>query len=150
MTFSRGVKNGFVALFLVFVAVSSAGVVDAASSSSVLVDKSGGFRLGSTTAPSSVASTTKNVVTVIYSPGVPSLFVDDDEDSSSSLLSLREDDGVVLCQGATLTSNDLSVGERTALVTASLVSNSIIVDGITIGDVEAGVSHQTRHSRNNP
>jgi len=146
MTVSRGVKHGFVVL-LVLVLLVSAGAVGAAASSSVLVDKSGGFKLGSTTAPSSVASTTKNVVTIIYSPGVPSLFVDDDEDSSSSLLSLRDDDGVVLCQGATLNSNDLSVGERTALATASLVSNSIIVDGITIGDVEAGVSHQTRHSR---
>ena len=148
MTVSRGVKNGFVALLLVFVAFSSAVVVvDAAASSSVLVDRTGGFKLGSTTAPSSVASTTKDVVTIIYSPGVPSLFVDSDEDSSSSLLSLREDDGVVLCQGATLNSNDLSAGERTALATASLVSNSIIIDGITTGDVEAGVSHQTRHSR---
>jgi hypothetical protein len=41
----------------------------------------------------------------------------------------------------------MSTGERTALATASLVSNSIIVDGVTVGDVEAGLSYQTRHSR---
>lgn len=83
-------------------------------------------------------STSGGVVAVVSSPGTPSLLP-----SSSEILSLEEG-GILSCRGATLSAT--SASERTSLAATSLVAGAVIVDGITEGDVETGLTH-TRHSR---
>ena len=95
-------------------------------------------------------SVSSGVIGIISSPGTPSPSGLNDETSSGSnddpYLSIRDsdDDCILSCRGATL--NAASSGERLSLGTASLVSGAIILDGISLGDVERGLRH-SRHAR---
>jgi len=115
-----------------------------------LMDASGGLRLNKIA--SSSISTTDGVVSVITSPGIDSLLVtsgtDKNGDTILALSSSSSDDNIprLICRGATL--RGTSVAERNALAITSLVSNAIVVDGITEGDVRAaGFGKSTRHAR---
>lgn len=105
-----------------------------------LMDASGGLRLNKI--ESSGASTADGVVCVITSPGTDSFLVPDSDD----VLAFDGDDARLVCRGATL--RGTSASERSALAITSLVSDAIIVDGITEGDVQAaGFGKNTRHAR---
>lgn len=80
-----------------------------------------------------VPSTKIPTAAVITSPGTKGSFYSGDayEDSSAVLAC---DDTCLVCRGAQL--KGTSDQERTALATTSLVASVILVDGITLGDVQ--------------
>lgn len=105
-----------------------------------LMDASGGLRLNKI--ESSGASTADGVVCVITSPGTDSFLVPNSDD----VLAFDGEDARLVCRGATLSGT--SASERSALAITSLVSDAIIIDGITAGDVQAaGFGKNTRHAR---
>jgi len=86
------------------------------------------------------AKTSQGVVSIVFSPDTKSFLTDSDD-----ILSLESTDPPCLvCRGATLSGK--SVAEGSALSTSSVVSDAILIDGITRGDVEAGWSN-SRHAR---
>lgn len=109
---------------------SVASVSAAAAAGAVLMDASGKLRLPSEDLLQSTS------VTLVSSPGMGSSGVDE------NILFLE--DGALVCRGATLAGT--SEAERTALSTCSLVSEAMILEGITAGDVEAGLA-DSRHAR---
>jgi len=139
----QSVSSPIMALaFAAFLLLSS---VDAISSPQyTLMDASGGLRLNKIS--SSGASTTDGVVSVITSPGTDSLLVSDAADEESAVLAFDNDVPRLICRGATL--RGTSASERSALAITSLVSDAIVIDGITEGDVQAaGFGKNTRHAR---
>lgn len=105
------------------------------TSNTVLMDASGGMARQIPT-----ISTSSGVVAVVSSPGTPSLLT-----TSSDILSLEQEDSPILsCRGATL--GGTSASERASLAATSLVAGSIMVDGVTEGDIETGLRY-TRHAR---
>ena len=100
------------------------------------MDSSGNLRLR---IPEIAAS--KGVVAVIASPGTTSLL-----SSSDDVLSLEDasKNPYLSCKGATLSSTTTS--ERNSLATTSVVADAILVDGVTLGDIEAGWK-SSRHAR---
>jgi len=105
------------------------------SARNTLMDASGSLRLK---IPD--AQTSQGVVSVVFSPDTQSFLTD-----SSDILSLDSTGPPCLvCRGATLSGT--SVVEGDALSTTSIVSDAILMDGITEGDVEAGWSN-SRHAR---
>ncbi|KAL3925307.1 MAG: hypothetical protein SGILL_000496 [Bacillariaceae sp.] len=126
---------------LLAVFTSTASAAAASPSPGVLMDNSGGLRLKIPTIP-----TTEGIVAVVTSPSKAI-------DKSSSLLTsqnnadnvLALDDGLLICRGATL--QGTSAAERSALALTSVVSDAIVVDGITVGDIEAAGWKNTRHAR---
>jgi len=119
--------------------------VDAISSPQyTLMDASGGLRLNKIA--SSGASTTDGVVSVITSPGTDSFLVLSAADEDAVVLAFDGDAPRLICRGATL--RGTSASERSALAITSLVSDVIVIDGITEGDVQAaGFGKNTRHAR---
>lgn len=100
----------------------------------------------------------EGVVAVIASPDTPSAFVagggeiDVSGNNALSLQRLSDNDDapmVLVCRGATLSDGDSDADDdstSTCLSVTSLVADSIIVDGLTEGDVEAGLE-SSRHAR---
>ena len=124
--------------FAAFLMLSSVNAI--VSPQYALMDASGGLRLNKIA--SSGASTADGVVCVITSPGTDSFLVS----SSDDVLAFDGDDSRLICRGATL--RGTSASERSALAITSLVSDAIIIDGITEGDVQAaGFGKNTRHAR---
>ena len=111
-------------------------LVACVSGGSRLMDSSGNLRLR---IPDIAAS--KGVVAVIASPGTTSLL-----SSSEDVLSLEDasKNPYLSCKGATLSSATTS--ERNSLATTSLVADAVLVDGVTLGDIEAGWK-SSRHAR---
>ena len=113
------------------------------------MDASGGLRLNNI-APSDI-STADGIVSVITSPGTESVLVSSiTENDGPSILEISsssdDDTHLLICRGATL--RGTSAAERSALAITSLVSDAIVVDGITEGDVQAaGFGKNTRHAR---
>ena len=137
---------------LIIIVTLAVTVVNAITSPQyTLMDASGGLRLNKLT--SSSISTADGVVSVITSPGTNSLLVTSvTEEDGAAILALSSssssDDNVprLICRGATL--RGTSAAERSALAITSLVSDAIVVDGITEGDVKAaGFGKNTRHAR---
>ena len=128
---------------LTFVALFMLSSVDAISSPQyTLMDTSGGLRLNKIA--SSGVSTSEGVVSVINSPGTDSFLASSVDEEDAAVLAF-DGDGLV-CRGATL--RGTSASERSALAITSLVSDVIVVDGITKGDVQAaGFGKNTRHAR---
>ncbi|GKY97066.1 hypothetical protein MPSEU_000665100 [Mayamaea pseudoterrestris] len=90
-------------------------------------------------------SQTTSIVTVISSPGTPSALNNDESEVSSVLSAEETASGIVLyCRGSTL--GGTSQDDRTSLALCSLVSGALLVDGVTMGDVEAGLQN-SRHAR---
>ena len=119
--------------------------VDAISSPQyTLMDASGGLRLNKIT--SSGASASDGIVSVITSPGTDSFLVSSSDDTDAAVLAFNGDVPRLICRGATL--RGTSASERSALAITSLVSDAIVIDGITEGDVQAaGFGKNTRHAR---
>lgn len=119
------------------------------STQHMLMDASGGLRLNNI-APSDI-STADGIVSVITSPGTESVLVSSiTENDGPSILEISsssdDDTHLLICRGATL--RGTSAAERSALAITSLVSDAIVVDGITEGDVQAaGFGKNTRHAR---
>jgi len=99
------------------------------------MDASGALR------PIPDVSSAGGIVTVITSPGTPSLL---SEESPDVLALQSQDPPTLICRGAMLSGT--SDAERTSLATCSLAADTIVLDGITAGDVEAGL-RDSRHSR---
>lgn len=133
-------------LALAFAAVLFLSSVDAITSPQyTLMGASGSLRLNKIA--SSGVSTIDGVVSVITSPGTESLLVTSapDEDADC-VLAFDGDVPQLICRGATL--RGTSAAERSALAITSLVSDVIVIDGITEGDVQAaGFGKNTRHAR---
>lgn len=86
--------------------------------------------------------TTDGIVVIVSSPGTPTALF---SEASDEILSLESQDPPSLyCRGATLSGT--SDRERTSLATCSLVADTVVIDGITVGDVEAGLRN-SRHAR---
>jgi hypothetical protein len=83
----------------------------------------------------------EGIVSVITSPGIKSLLTS--QDNEDHVLALE--DGIVVCRGATL--KGTSSAERSALAITSVVADAVVVDGITVGDVQAAGWKNTRHAR---
>jgi hypothetical protein len=113
-------------------------LVASVSAGTVLMDGSGGLRVQNIP----FIPTSEGVVVVVSSPGTPSALFSEPSDDILSLQS--EDPPSLYCRGATLSGT--SDRERTSLATCSLVAGAIVVDGITVGDVEAGLRN-SRHAR---
>jgi hypothetical protein len=96
----------------------------------------------------SIAPQSIGVVTVISSPGTPSALIrDEPENTSDAVLSMDTSNLstiLLYCRGSTL--GGTSQDERTSLALCSLVSGALIVDGVTTGDVQAGLQN-SRHAR---
>lgn len=118
---------------------TSAAAASSSTGSPILMDNSGGLRLKIPTIP-----TQEGIVSIVTSPS---------KMKTSSLLTsqsnvdnvLALDDGLLICRGATL--QGTSAAERSALALTSVVSDAIVVDGITVGDIQAAGWKNTRHSR---
>lgn len=117
-------------------------------------------------------SSSSGIVTVVTSPNVPSMFLpqqhNNDDETASAVVSTRlperpNDCTLLICQGSTLgpspatstagISTTSSIGvlspeelRCSGLAVCSAVANAIVVEGVTVGDVEAGLRH-TRHAR---
>mmetsp|Transcript_2380 Transcript_2380/g.5471 ORF Transcript_2380/g.5471 Transcript_2380/m.5471 type:complete len:506 (-) Transcript_2380:637-2154(-) len=110
-------------------------ILASCSARSTLMDASGSLRL-----KISDAKTSQGVVSIVFSPDTKSFLTD-----SNDILSLESTEPpCLICRGATLSGT--SVHEGSALSTSSVVSDAILMDGITHGDVEAGWSN-SRHAR---
>lgn len=86
------------------------------------------------------------IVTVVTSPGIPSLLLSDDDadgEVDDAHLSVTNE-GTMFCRGLTLGMSDAISCD--CLAVCSTVSDAIILEGITMGDVEAGLRN-SRHSR---
>ena len=107
-----------------------------------LMDGGGHLRLNS------LADTTSDggVIAFISSPGTPSIL----SKESSDLLSYESGPpATLICRGATLASSSSTSAaeqqqDRISLATSSLVAGTIVLDGIAIGDIEAGL-RDSRH-----
>jgi hypothetical protein len=87
-------------------------------------------------------STAKGIVTIIDIP------VSDGSSISSDILSVASDDEdsiQILCKGAAL--EQTSELERSSLAFCSLLSNVIIVNGISSGELDGSSFRDSRHSR---
>ena len=110
------------------------------------------------------ASLHQPMVTVITSPGVPSQLLknidhDDDHDDRPPLclVETQEEDApketILVCQGATLqkteNNSDDDATTRTCLAVCGRLSNVLVMEGITTGDLVAsgGGILSTRHAR---
>ncbi|KAL3942492.1 MAG: hypothetical protein SGARI_000248 [Bacillariaceae sp.] len=116
-----------------------AGAASSSTGSPILMDNSGGLRLKIPTIP-----TQQGIVAVVTSPSkstTTSLLTS--QSNSDNVLAL--DDGMLICRGATL--QGTSAAERSALALTSVVSDAIVVDGITVGDIQAAGWKNTRHAR---
>lgn len=116
--------------------IASAGVVP-------LIDNSGNLRLGSLAEPTDPE---RGTYVLVASPGTPSPLVstgNDDVDDAGVPLSSASSD-CLLCRGATLSGT--SEADRLSLGTCSLVASAVIVDGVTVGDLQAGLA-DSRHGR---
>jgi hypothetical protein len=111
----------------------------AAEAGTSLVDSSGNFNFQ---IPS--LSTSSGIVGIISSPGTPSNLVSSDDDDGSYLSLMDNEKAILSCRGATMSAG--SAGERLSLCTTSMVSGAIVLEGVTEGDVEAGLSN-SRHAR---
>jgi hypothetical protein len=93
-------------------------------------------------------TTAKGIVAVVLSPNTPSFLIPSvDEDAALGLSVVGASDTALprlMCRGATLAGT--SDAERISLSTCSAVANTIILDGVTEGDLECGLSN-TRHAR---
>mmetsp|Transcript_7278 Transcript_7278/g.9498 ORF Transcript_7278/g.9498 Transcript_7278/m.9498 type:complete len:507 (+) Transcript_7278:115-1635(+) len=105
------------------------GMMSTALAGSSLMDAAGNLRLNSL--PESEGA----VVAFVASPGTPSGLVS----ATSDLLSYEA--GTLVCRGATLSDDN-----TLALATSSLVAGAIVLDGISVGDLEAGL-RDSRHGR---
>jgi len=108
----------------------------------------------------SIPGQATDITTVITSPGTPStVLLSSDDDllsssiSSNVLLAARpsdDDSTLLVCRGATLTTDtntdvDSNVGR--CLTVCGAVSDCLVLDGVTAGDVEAAGLRHSRHAR---
>ena len=107
---------------------------------------------GSDDDASSQSQSQSNIVSVITSPGVPSLLlsseIESNQDDELPPLFLW-DDSILVGQGATLsTPSDAAAVTATGLSVCGKVSDVILIEGITMGDLETtnGILN-TRHAR---
>lgn len=100
-----------------------------------VIDTAGALKVGGIPQPSSESG----VYVVVTSPGTPSSLLS--EDATAPICSV---DGCLVCRGATLSGT--SEAERVSLGTCSLVAGAIVVDGVTVGDLQAGLA-DSRHGR---
>ena len=100
-----------------------------------VIDTTGALKVGGLPEPSAESG----VYVVVTSPGTPSSLLT--EDASAPICSV---DGCLVCRGATLSGT--SEAERVSLGTCSLVAGAIVVDGVTVGDLQAGLA-DSRHGR---
>ena len=113
-------------------------VVEAKSGGSSLMDAAGNLRVNTVSDSTTLEG---GVLTYITSPGTPSSLVDSSDGVVLSLLEAGPP-ATLMCPGATLSSS--SESDCISLATSTLVANCIVVDGMTAGDIEAGLS-ESRH-----
>jgi len=109
--------------------------ISTVTAGSALMDASGNLRV---TSLSDATDSDGAVVALITSPGTPSAFTTATDDV------LSYESGTLICQGATLAESGGS--STTPLATSSLVAGSIVLDGVSAGDLEAGL-RDSRHGR---
>lgn len=105
------------------------------SAGAAVIDASGALKVGGLPEPSADSG----VYVVVTSPGTPSSLLT--QEASAPICTV---DGCLVCRGATLTGT--SEAERVSLGTCSLVASAIVVDGVTVGDLQAGLA-DSRHGR---
>lgn len=104
---------------------------------SPLLDSSGILKLGSI--PASASS--DSLVAIIASPGTPSICLGGPFDET---LTYDAELNQLICKGATL--QRTSTSDRIALALCAYTAPTIIVEGVTSGDVQSGVDN-SRHAR---
>lgn len=125
---------------LLFSGLVAAAATAATASVTTVMDSAGKMR----SVPGSAAS---GIVTVVTSPGSPSALIGDaDADGGADALLSVTDQGVLVCRGLTLGAVALEDFCSSCLAVCSTVSEAIVLEGITVGDVEAGLRN-TRHAR---
>ena len=108
-----------------------------ALAASPLLDSSGSLKLGSIPASASSGS----LVALITSPGTPSIFLGE---SFDDILTYDSESNQLICKGATM--QRTSTSDRIALALCAQAAPTIIVDGVTNGDVQSGLDN-SRHAR---
>ena len=103
------------------------------------MDSAGRLQLG--TVPD--VSTSEGLVAVVSSPGTLSV-LSVAAPSDDEALALTDDNRFLVCRGAIL--RGTTEADRTALATCFCVAGAVVVDGITVGDVQAGLAN-SRHAR---
>lgn len=111
-------------------------IISVSASSTPLIDSTGALKLGNLPERSSGSGT----YVLVSSPGTSSPLLA--EETSDPLSSASAD--CLVCRGATLSGT--SEAERLSLGTCSLVAGAVIVDGVTVGDLQAGLA-DSRHGR---
>jgi len=102
------------------------------------------------------------ITTIVTSPGTPSRVlssssaIPSDKDDVDSVLLAALDEGTLVCRGATLGSPTTTTTGAAApddeeltcraLAVCALVSDCLVIDGVTVGDVESGLRN-SRHAR---
>ena len=109
------------------------------------MDSAGRLQLGSV--PD--VSTSEGLVAVVSSPGTPSVLssVVDSPSNEATLTLVTDDDSnhhILVCRGAVL--RGTTEADRTAMTTCFGIARAVVLDGITVGDVQAGLDN-TRHAR---
>lgn len=102
---------------------------------SPVIENSGSLKLGGL--PSGESSS--GLFALIASPDTPSPLI-----AEESTVPLSASEGYLVCRGATLAGT--SDAERVAMGTCALVAGAVVVDGITMGDLQAGLA-DSRHGR---
>lgn len=111
--------------------------VSLAVAASPLLDPSGTLKLGSI--PASASS--DSLVAIIASPGMPSIILGE---TYNDILTYNPESNQMICKGATL--QRTSTTDRIALALCAHTAPTIIVEGVTNGDVQSGVDN-SRHAR---
>ena len=143
-------------ILLLSVSASSTGSSNSYNKIRTVIDRTGkSVSLSTEDGGSDDASSSQsqsNIVSVITSPGVPSLLlsseIESNQDEELPPLFLW-DDSILVGQGATLsTPSDAAAVTATGLSVCGKVSDVILIEGITMGDLETtnGILN-TRHAR---
>lgn len=118
-------------LLLIFASVWL--LTDIVAAASPIIENSGALKLGG------LPSGENGLYVLVSSPGTPSPLVKQDMN-----VPLAAVDDCLICRGATLAGT--SDAERISLGTCALVAGALVVDGITMGDLQAGLAN-SRHGR---
>lgn len=119
-----------------FTALLLLGSFTTASALSPLIDNFGNLKMSSLQEPSDADS---GIYVLVASPDTPSPLIL--EEASVPLSSSAD---CLICRGATLSGT--SEVDRLSLGTCSLVAGAVVVDGVTVGDLQAGLA-DSRHGR---
>jgi hypothetical protein len=116
-------------------------VSSSSSAVTTLMDSTGRIRSDA----SLTSGGSSGLVTIVTSPGMTSTLIATEIDKEA-VVSVLENGDTLVCRGCTLRDGTTSATSHQALAACSTISQCLVLEGITLGDVQAGLRH-TRHAR---